>query len=169
MWLRPYQINIMFHGLFTFSGWPSKPEKIKIEVHHGTICITMIAKYPEDTTSVHSQLANSTSLSHTLSCLCSWQQQFLNFYKYLATHIIFSYIFITWQWSHDWHFYLRFGKGDLARSVKHKINLVWPKYYRIIFSNISIDILKSLLFTAIQMIVDHLVNFVPTWISFKTI
>ena len=50
--------------------------KIKIKVCSEMICITkfkitMIAKYLEDTTSVHSQLANSTFLSHTLSCLCS--------------------------------------------------------------------------------------------------
>ena len=44
-------------------------EKIKINVYHEIICITKITiidKYLEDTTSVHSQLANSTFLSHTL-------------------------------------------------------------------------------------------------------
>ena len=54
-------------------GDPAGQEKIKINVHHEMICITkitMIAKYLEDT-SVHSQLANSKFLSHTLSCLCS--------------------------------------------------------------------------------------------------
>ena len=78
----------MFHGLFTFSGWLGKPEKNKNKVHHETIYITkiiMIAKYLEYA-SVHSQLANSAFLSHTLSCLHSWQQQLLNFDKYLATH-----------------------------------------------------------------------------------
>ena len=37
-------------------GDPAGCEKIKIEVNYETICITkitMIAKYPEDTTSVH--------------------------------------------------------------------------------------------------------------------
>ena len=68
---------------------PAGQKNIKVGVHHETICITkitMIAKYLEDATSVHNQLANSTFLSITLSCLCSWQQQLLNFYKYLATH-----------------------------------------------------------------------------------
>ena len=52
------------------AGW----EKIKINVCYKTIYITkviVVAKYLEDITSVHSQLANSTFLSHTLSCLCS--------------------------------------------------------------------------------------------------
>ena len=52
----------------------SDPAGWKIKVHYETICITkitMIAKYLEDTTSVHSQLANSTFLNHNLSCLCS--------------------------------------------------------------------------------------------------
>ena len=47
------------------AGW----KKIKIKAHHETICITkitMIAKYLEDTASVHSQLANSTFLSHVM-------------------------------------------------------------------------------------------------------
>ena len=78
---RPYQINVMFHGLFTFSGWPSKPGKIK-KSYYEMICITKITMIAK-TTSVHSQLANSTFLSHTLSYLCSWQQQLL---KYLAAH-----------------------------------------------------------------------------------
>ena len=49
-------------------------EKIKIKVYYEMICITkitIIAKHLEDTTSVHSQLANSAFLSHTSSCLCS--------------------------------------------------------------------------------------------------
>ena len=36
------------------------------------------------------------------------------------------YIGITWEWSCDLHFYLRFGKRDSAGSMKHKINFVWP-------------------------------------------
>ena len=47
-------------------GDPAARKKIKIKVHYETICIikiTMIAKYFEDTTSVHSQLANSTLIS----------------------------------------------------------------------------------------------------------
>ena len=52
-----------------------KPGRLgKIKVYHEMICIieiTMIAKYLEDTTSVHSQLANSTFIGHTLSFLCS--------------------------------------------------------------------------------------------------
>ena len=51
---------------------PAGREKIK--VYYEMICITkitMIGKYLEDTISVHSQLANCTFLSHTLSCLCS--------------------------------------------------------------------------------------------------
>ena len=57
--------------LLRMTRWPGK---IEIKVYRETICITkitMIAKYLEDTTSVHSQLANSTFLSHTLSYLCS--------------------------------------------------------------------------------------------------
>ena len=46
----------------------------KIKVYYETICITkitMIAKYLEDTTLVHSQPANSTFLSHKLLWFCS--------------------------------------------------------------------------------------------------
>ena len=53
-------------------GDPAGLGKIKIKVYYGMICITkitMIAKCLEDPTSVHSQLANSAFLSHTLSCL----------------------------------------------------------------------------------------------------
>ena len=78
-----------FIGLFTFSGWPGRLGKIKIKIYYETISITkiaMVVKYLEDRTSVHSRLANSTLLSHTLSCLCFWQQQLLNFYEYLVTH-----------------------------------------------------------------------------------
>ena len=53
---------------------PAGRKNRKIKVHHEMICITkitMTAKYLEDTTSVHRQPANSTFLSHTLSCLCS--------------------------------------------------------------------------------------------------
>ena len=131
--IRPYQINVMFHGLFTFSGWPGR---LLQKVYYETTCITkitMIAKYLEDTTSVHSQLANSTFLSHTLSCLCFWQQQLLNLYKYLAIHAL-TYQPLQLYLHHTtvimWFtliFYLRFGKRDPAGSVKHKINLVWPK------------------------------------------
>ena len=63
-------------------GDPASREKIKIKVYYEMICITKITMIAK-TTSVHSQLANSTFLSHTLSCLCSWQQQLL---KYLAAH-----------------------------------------------------------------------------------
>ena len=44
-------------------------QKIKIQVYYETICIikiTMITKCLEDTTSAHSQPANSVFLSHTL-------------------------------------------------------------------------------------------------------
>ena len=90
----------------------------------------MITKYFEDITSIHSQLANSTFPIHTLSYLCSSQQQFLYFYKYLATHIMncqpFQLYFHHTTMITSFIFYLRFEKRDPARSVKHKIILVWP-------------------------------------------
>ena len=48
----PMQSDVMFHGLFSFSGWPGRPKTIKIKVHLEMICITKaiaIAKYLEDT------------------------------------------------------------------------------------------------------------------------
>ena len=55
---------------FPSQGDAAGQKKIKIKVYHVMICITkitMIAKYLENTTLIHSQLANSTFLSHTLS------------------------------------------------------------------------------------------------------
>ena len=87
----------------------------------------MIAKYLEYTTSVHSQIANYAFLSHTLSCFHSWQQQLLNFDKYVDTHTM-NYqplqIYLHHMTMIMW--FTRFGKRDPAESVKHKINLVWP-------------------------------------------
>ena len=60
---------LCFTDYLYFQGDPAGWEKIEIKLYYETICITkitMIAKYLEDTTSVLSQLANSTFLSHTL-------------------------------------------------------------------------------------------------------
>ena len=65
---------LCFMDYLPSQGDPAGPEKIKIKVYYEMICITkitMIAKYLEDTTSVHSKLANSAFLSHTLSSFCS--------------------------------------------------------------------------------------------------
>ena len=65
---------LCFTDYLPSKGDQAGQEKIKIKVYYEMICITkitMIAKYLEDATSVHSQLANSTFLSHTLSCFCS--------------------------------------------------------------------------------------------------
>ena len=59
---------LCFTDYLPSKGDPAGREKDK--VYYEIICITkitMIAKYLEDT-SVHSQLANSTFLSHTLVC-----------------------------------------------------------------------------------------------------
>ena len=79
--VRLYQINVTFHRLITFSGWPSRLGKNK--VYFGMICITkitMIAKYLEDT-SVHSQLANSAFLATHCHAVTNSSS---SFYKYLA-------------------------------------------------------------------------------------
>ena len=128
----PYQINVMYVSQIIYLLRVIRQvRKNKNKIHYELIYIskiTMIAKYLQDTISVHSQLAISTFLSHTLSCLCSWQQQILNFYKYLATHKmnyqplqLYLHHITVIMW---FTFYLRFGKRDPARSVKHKINLV---------------------------------------------
>ena len=135
----------MFHGLFTFSGDPPCWEKIKIKVHYKAICITKITKYHKDTTSVHSQLVNSSFLSHKLSCLCPYQQQLLNFINLWPlirwTASLFSYICITWKWSRDLHFYLRFGKG--TRPDPWNIKLIWCGLAKLNYKKCSNGIIQK--------------------------
>ena len=73
LYLGHTKLMLCFTDFLPYQDDPAGRKKIKIKVHHEMICITkitMIAKYLKDTTSVHSQLANSTFLSHTLSYLC---------------------------------------------------------------------------------------------------
>ena len=68
------KLILCFTDYLPCQGDPAGWEKIKVynEMIYITK-ITMITKYLEGTTSFHSQLAiaNSTFLTHTLSCLCS--------------------------------------------------------------------------------------------------
>ena len=64
---------LCFTDCLPFQGDPAGQDKIKIKVYCETIYITkitIIAEYLKDTTSVYSQLVNSTFLSHTLLCFC---------------------------------------------------------------------------------------------------
>ena len=101
--VRPYQINVMFHRLFTFWEWPGRPGKKIKKVYYEMFCITkitMIAKYLEDTTSV-SQPTNSTFLSHTLSCLCSMNYQRLQLYFHHMT-VWFTFLFEICKMGPGW-------------------------------------------------------------------
>ena len=53
LYLRPYQINVIFHELFTFSGWPGRPGKNKYNEMIYIIKFTLVANYLEDTTTVY--------------------------------------------------------------------------------------------------------------------
>ena len=104
--------------------------KIKIKVHREMTCINkiiMIAKYLNNTTSVHSQRVNSTLLCHTLSYLCSWQQQLLNFYKYSTTHTMNYHPFRLFA-SHDNDHMIYIFIWDLKRGTwldLWNIKLIW--------------------------------------------
>ena len=82
------KLMLCFTDQLPSQGDPAGREKLK-KVCYETICITkitMIAKYLEDTTSVHSQLANSTFLSHICNASVLNNSNSLNFIKLIFSH-----------------------------------------------------------------------------------